>query len=394
MIELNSIEDCLEVLVGLQEHSYNFTVDSNDIGIMRSIARQVFTGTALTDRQFDLMQKKLVDYKSQFTSYQLDIDKAIVQSRQPLREIDRSKTIELVDNYIKVRFPFNRKLAAKIQKCIRKVKTKSYKHTKSSNEHYFIFNETNTLIVLDEFSNSAFSIQEELVNFYKKIQEISNKPTDYIPGILDNQLINVNDTVLEKLKKDTNNNILKIVDRQRRYGLTNFNFKTDNPNLTSKIALRPEQSIYCPVTEYSLNQCYEAIDKLDRYPLLIIVEPGQEEKQIFQSYYIFEKYLQPNAQTVFFRQDGDTKLNKFIAEKQLNSTIDKTTKVVYIKANKFPKVLLSIDWKPITAFRFSNTDTPNYKKSTVLYINEHCDLILEREDSVYANYMNKYRWKI
>ena len=38
-------------------------------------------------------------------------------------------------------------------------------------------------------------------------------------------------------------------------------------------------------------------------------------KQIFQSYYIFEKYLQPNAQTVFFRQDGDTKLNKFIAEK-------------------------------------------------------------------------------
>ena len=124
MIELNSIEDCLEVLVGLQEHSYNFTVDSNDIGIMRSIARQVFTGTALTDRQFDLMQKKLVDYKSQFTSYQLDIDKAIVQSRQPLREIDRSKTVELVDNYIKVRFPFNRKLAAKIQKCIRKVKTK------------------------------------------------------------------------------------------------------------------------------------------------------------------------------------------------------------------------------------------------------------------------------
>ena len=104
--------------------------------------------------------------------------------------------------------------------------------------------------------------------------------------------------------------------------------------------------------------------------------------------------MQPNAQTVFFRQDGDTKLNKFIAEKQLNSTIDKTTKVVYIKANKFPKVLLSIDWKPITAFRFSNTDTPNYKKSTVLYINEHCDLILEREDSVYANYMNKYRWKI
>ena len=392
MIDLKSIEDCIEVLVGLQEHSYDFTLDTNDASIMRSIGRQVFKGTALTDRQFNLMQKKLTNYKTQFTSYQLDIDKAINQSRMPLREIDRSKIISLEGGYIKIRFAFSKKLISRIQSCLLKIKSKSYKHEKSSNEYYFIFNEANTAIVLTAFADNDFIIDKDLLNFYDKILKLEGKDTEYLPGIINGQLVNANDKVLENCKKDTNNNLLKIADRQRRYGLINFDYTSTNPNLTSKIALRPEQSIHCPISEYSLNQCFDAINKLDRYPLLVIIDPSKEEKQIFQSYYIFEKYLQPHQQTVFFRQDGQTKLNEFIVEKELNSSIDINTKVVYIKANKFPKVLLTLDWKPVATFAFENTNTATFKKTTMLYIQEHCDLILEREDSVYRNHMNKHRW--
>ena len=96
---LLNIEDCLEAASGL--HNTNFiTIDNSDKTIMHSIARQVFKGTALTDKQFALMQEKLVKYKDQFENLDCDFEFIITQLRQPLRQIDRSKYIKVIDDEI------------------------------------------------------------------------------------------------------------------------------------------------------------------------------------------------------------------------------------------------------------------------------------------------------
>ena len=53
----NTIEDLLEILAGLQGQG-QIQIDPNDATIMHSVARQTFKGTALTDRQYNLMKEK------------------------------------------------------------------------------------------------------------------------------------------------------------------------------------------------------------------------------------------------------------------------------------------------------------------------------------------------
>ena len=62
---LHTIEDCLEVIAGLSCNT-SIEIEKSDKTIMYSIARQVYKGSALTDKQFALMKTKLAAYKSQF----------------------------------------------------------------------------------------------------------------------------------------------------------------------------------------------------------------------------------------------------------------------------------------------------------------------------------------
>ena len=83
----NTVEDCLEILAGFRKESDKFSLMKEDYTIMHSIAKQVFKGTALTDRQLALMQKKLPAYKDQFDN--ADITLELVKLRKPLRSINR-----------------------------------------------------------------------------------------------------------------------------------------------------------------------------------------------------------------------------------------------------------------------------------------------------------------
>ena len=106
------VEDYLEILSSIHDNSHKegFKILPEDQSLMFSLARQTFRGTPLTDRQLELSQKKLIEYKAQFLEKGYNnFDTDITSLRMPLREIDRSKTITFVElslsNFLKV---FNR----------------------------------------------------------------------------------------------------------------------------------------------------------------------------------------------------------------------------------------------------------------------------------------------
>ena len=166
----NTIEDLLEILAGLQGHC-KMQINSSDANIMHSIARQVFKETALTDRQFALMKEKLQVYRDQFTALDYDFDKAVETLRQPLRHIDRSKYIKIVDTldvygelpyeahkkkwkWIKVRFPFSKKTILLLYN----IPKKDYHHNKGSHEHCYKLTEQNIYNVIKCFKDKEFEI--------------------------------------------------------------------------------------------------------------------------------------------------------------------------------------------------------------------------------------------
>ena len=93
------VEDYLEILSSIHDNSHKegFKILPEDQSLMFSLARQTFRGTPLTDRQLELSQKKLIEYKAQFLEKGYNnFDTDITSLRMPLREIDRSKTITFV----------------------------------------------------------------------------------------------------------------------------------------------------------------------------------------------------------------------------------------------------------------------------------------------------------
>ena len=74
MLNNHTIEDCLEILAGFRKESDGFALIKEDYTIMYSIAKQVFKGTALTDRQFALMQTKLLSYSDQFNKADIPLE--------------------------------------------------------------------------------------------------------------------------------------------------------------------------------------------------------------------------------------------------------------------------------------------------------------------------------
>lgn len=403
---LTTIEDLLEIAAGLKNNS-KIQLESSDVTIMYSIARQVFRGTALTDRQHALMQEKLTKYRDQFTALDYKFDQAVNTLRQPLREIDRSKYIKIVDHFdgdlhvynkeagikkpwICVRFPFSKSLIQGIESA--KNNEHTYFHRKGSHEHYFLCNEKNVISVIDQFKDKGFDIDSQLIEFYEKLKAVECSPKEYIPGIFDFSLCNMH-TNAEKIIKEelpdlNKSSLIYYIDRKRRYGIIHTD-KTNSSvtSLTEKIAFREGTDFHCKPSEYKLENLFESLGYLDRFPLLVVLDETNAEQQLVETFNITKNLVDSSQQSVLMRLPGDEKGNSFntyVREKKLNNWVDNNTKVVYINNNKLPKISLTANWKPIAALTFTSSTNRNVDG----YINSYCDLVIFREEVVSP--MRKY----
>ena len=378
---INDIEDCLEYLAGLRQSSVNFTIEKTDYTIITSIARQVYKGTALTDKQFLLMRNKLQFYRDQFTNLDWDFDYAVNQLRQPIRHIDRSKYIKIVDNDIEVRFPFRKTEIMLVQEVAAHAGD-GYHHQKGSHKHSFAFTESNILKLIDNFINKEFEIDEELISIYKQIKSIHETPQDYLSGVSDLELININNKLLpiinDELGELSNKTLFQFIDRRFRYGF-NCVDELKETTLADKIALRKDKSYQSKPSEELTSSILNALWDLNRFPMLVILEEDRAEDQLYEFANHYRDILNPEQQSVLFRlEDKDAGFNQLIKDRKLNNWVDKSTKVVYISKSKLPKILVNNEWKPCATFSFTSS-LDRYLDS---YVSFNCDLIVYREEHI------------
>jgi hypothetical protein len=105
------IEDYLEVLAGyvtVNGKALQFSLARYDVQIIQSMSQQTTSGIAFTDRQAILAHKLVVKYKRQFANNAIDIGfhEENGHYRQPVRMVDRTRSIRIENGVIHIRFPY------------------------------------------------------------------------------------------------------------------------------------------------------------------------------------------------------------------------------------------------------------------------------------------------
>lgn len=396
------IEDILHLLVD------TIGVAESDRSILHSISTQCKKGVALTDRQYNLVGIKIQNYKTQLEQHNCTMLDDL-PTRLPLREIDRSKTISVVlhadmlgpnkvyESYkekwqwIKVRFPFSKKLIAKLNTIM--IKSSEYYHDKGSNEHYFKLNGKTVVKVVDAFKSSNFEIDDNVMDYYYKSQQILDNSDQYISRYDNNKFYNLNEDVAKKLS--AYNNKLIVADRRIRYGYKT-NMVDRNESLAEIIAFRTSQNVKVDPDQYSLWNIADALRQLDRFPIIVQIDNADSFQQL-QSFHSVFDFVDNSLQSVLFRAEGDDtvncQLNQYVKDNNLNNWVDSSTKIVYIKKNQLPKVLLNSDFMPITSMSVSSHRSNQHVDT---YCKFHCDLIIhhDTESSMFNTKFGTYQWPL
>lgn len=409
-----TVEDYLEILAGISPLAkHDFVILDQDSKLIHSLSQQTRKKIALTDRQHELIKKKLLQYSDQFTQHgysNLFLNLNI--TRQPYRIIDRSKTITLVSQsyyedffhtatntlMMAIRFPFSKKMIKHIE-LIKSLQGGATGYDSKTKTHFVRFNEYTVFKIIDKLKDCNFEIDKVIINFYEKIKNYQDKYVEYKPGIFNYELKNTSKTVKDfaysTYGSPTKNNLILYYDRKDLLGLQHFDQNELNCSfnqydwLTKQIANRNNRHVYIKNTNVILQQILAALHNLQRYPILFVLSKHQKYNKDINEPCIEQLYNIENAKdkqidlqsTVLFRLENTTpenmKWNSYIKDKNLNLPIDKNkTKIAYINSAKLPKPLLRSNWKPNAIVILDSCRLP---KNINLYTNQN-DLVIYYSD--------------
>ena len=394
----NTAEGCIEILSGIHP-TINYAgreVDYSDKGLLLSLARQSFRGRGYTDRQYDLVKSKIELYRNTLeTLVGINVDDAINNLRLPLRSIDRSRwiKIESVDDtdYIAVRFSFNKKLIAVIDSLRTKRENKNL-YNEEKKIHYFPLTELNIFNIVNLLKDKGFTIDKELAEKYEIIEIMVNNKNNYIPGVYGFKLENLDSKAIEYVISDIgsepdSNNLALYNDRKHLYGLYHFDEVDLNQSisklttLSQKIVKRQDTCVLVNDNNFTINQVAETVLELNRYPLLVCLQPHNELQDLKLVHDAFRNIFLEDDFCVMYRRDNDKdvniEFNNYIREHSLNNPLDISSKIVYTTQEKFVKTLLKSDWRPKSALVFGC----NRANKMDHYLNE-IDLVMYYDSDV------------
>lgn len=395
MDTVENIEDLLHLVTGLKQTDFKYSINPSDSKIIYSIARQTFQGTALTDRQFNLMKQKMLDMQDQFIESGITNFQTAVESlKYPLRTINREQSIKLVDTkdvyvdqvyesskekwkWMKVRFPFSKKLIVALDSC--NIPYQQKHHIKSTQVHFIRLTESNIFKLVSVFKSKNFVIQQEILDAYEEIVRIKEEGIHkYLPYYKDGKILNaskdanLDDKVFTELKAYDNRFI-------HQYYLPE---KSSDGHLIEKIAYRKNTDVLIQPSQHNFDSIVESLLQLERFPLLVLIDEHEAYSQVTKVHKSLKYVFADSDQTVLFRvekKSAQSDLNNYISENTLNNWLDKNTKVVYIAKNKLPKLLLKTDWKPSSVYCVSS-HRPHTMVQT--YCTSICDLIILHDERV------------
>lgn len=389
-----TIESAIEILAGSVPRKLNIRLDPKDRSILKSIGNQISKKIGLTDRQIEMVIRKIEKYRYGLEANLVPVDIILTtqSTRFPVRHIDRSETINILKD-IEKNIDFlviTHQKTKKFEDFWSSIKERVHGEIiESFSQKKIILNDSNLKLILDEFLIFNFNIDDEISRLLEEIEKIVKNQENHVPtlDIIDGclQIKNINCPLNEKLLSDKDllsaDRFLKTLSLLKTYKIS-----LKSPNITEKlkelyqgqdiefakkilfsdslkIRIDPEQS--------TINKLIKNMILLDQQPILVVIDENDHVlEKIKEMHECLKSFFTSDEMTVFFRLPNSNKdvknLSSFIKENKLNNFIDERTKVVFISKQRVPKPLLRSAWKPTSAIVLSNND---YGKISV-YLND------------------------
>ena len=335
-----------------------YTLLDADAKILKSIAKQLSKGIPLTNRQHSLVLDKLENYRDQFIKKGIDIDLYKDKLMYPYRQIDRSHTLKLHNDTLKIRFPFNKKIIDRIEE-VRRVDHRSHEY--SENTHTFKYT-PQTLMKLVEIAKKfdhKFEIDEDVEDIYQQCLRLEETKEQYVPGVYNYKLKNVpvvvKDILLDEIGECNRDTLPLYYDRRELFGLKHFDMDKISQSyarlsvLTNKIIQRKDPTIVLQTKTHTIDQLVQSLIELNRLPVLIVLDEKKALDQLTVCHNHFKNVVHSSEVSVCFRKPNTEErdpFNEMVSEKGINNQVDKNSKIVYINNSKLPKPLLQKDFSP------------------------------------------------
>jgi len=422
-----TIEDYLDIISANKK-----ILTDPDQKLFYSLHRQSMKGMGLTERQHELLKLKLLEYSEWLEARYPDFREDLDHLRHPYRIIDRTRTIKVIEREVPVfgglikaqmmaiRFPFSNKMIKHID-FIKSVQDKKMYDNKTKT-HFVKLNERNALDIITHFKDLEFDIEPQLLEYYDEVCQIQSNSDTHCPGVYDYQLRNVHPRVVEyaheKFGEPGPHNLHLYRDAAGILGLSHFDLKASRENdakltqVSQNILLRTTNLCFASSKIYGLDQIFESIHELDRYPLLIsmpvlsrhesvsfyqangidhVLGPGESVPDIVilaKLHTYLESYVKNSEMAVLYRKDkrsiDDCEFNNYVTRHELNNLPTKDTKVIFLHQQKrIPKPLLESSWRPRTVLMLRASISTN---RTITVFRESADLNLTYSDEFFTGH--------
>lgn len=411
----DTIESAVEVLTGSVPRQLNIKLDNKDKVILKSISNQISKNLALTDRQAEMLLRKIQRYQSALEINGVDVNELLEKktTRQPLRIIDRTQTIGLTidreknQEQIIVTHQKTKKFDDLWSSTRKKIQGKS---TESFSQKIFPLNENNLVAVLDMMTFLDFEVGEEITEYLEKIEKIHDDPEKYQPCLeivndaleIKNLSTSISEKILGNYKNLEKTDFLSFLSSLKTHKISlkspkiSEKIKTAYPDkdtdLAEKIIFSKSSRLRISPEHHDLEKIVETLILLKNQPILVILEENEhtltQMKILVEN---FKKFFSEREMTVFFRLSSSEKhsleFSKFVKEQKLNNFIDEKIKIVFISKQRIPKPLMTAAWKPNTALMLARND---FGKMSI-YLNDFAN-VYYYNDSVSLRRIGERRW--
>jgi len=354
--------------------------------ILSSLSKQIAHNVYLTQRQADLALKIFKDNHQHFPSLQGLLENPVWSHE--FRTIEYFKYLHLIkspsqDRYLlELGFNHNKSLSKKLDELKKRSLTNTLIRIKN-NVWQIVYCEKDLYNLVNLVSGHNFDISPEILEVYQEIDNILKTPNH------DQIYIDVNGS--EYLKNSVVNDIgtldktnILLEDRKIKFQYEIFDSffqKTPAVSLEEKIAVRPTSQVYISPTDFSLTEIVSALQKLQRFPTLIVFDNNIEK-----SMKILEKLntaLTVNhvvdSVGIYFRYDNDKDgkpFNEMVNQMAYNKPLNNNTAIVGITNWKIPKFLLKMQWHPRSVIVMSSV----FGSNRVNLYTKSCDLVIFHQD--------------
>ena len=284
MLSYQYVEDYLEYLAGYNQGGANpaiwisppsktISLARYDVQIVDSMANTTMFGTALTDKQADLAVKLILKYRRQFANQGIDVTPCENPSfRVPVRKMDRTKSIQLGDGTIVVRFPYDAELIKEIQE-FRNSSQGSAKYNRDDKIWNIGITEYNVSWLVAWGQAKGFAIDNGVIELFNQILDCEQQPYE-IKLIHDNSkytIKNAAKSLLDYIESHVGgfglDNLVRLIDHAGLCGYT-IDDAISVPNLALRY-IGAKHSVHLEPSPDNLNMIFDYAEITDRYPVCI-----------------------------------------------------------------------------------------------------------------------------